>query len=96
MQPLTLLVLGGLIGSALVLALWRGRAHPGASSVERQPLTSHTTLLVLRGSGREIMIVESARSITRIEDGSEAPRKTSDCVEPCHSAQPPLVTEATT
>lgn len=95
MPPLTLLVLGGLIGSTLVLALWRGRAHPGAYSVERQPLTPHTTLLVLRGSGREIMIVESARSISRIEDESEAPGKARDRVEPCRSAQPTLVTEAT-
>lgn len=95
MQLLTMLVLGGLFGAALVLSLWRGRAHSGTYSVERQPLTAHTTLLVLRSSGREIMIVESARSITRIGDGSEAPEQSSDRVEPCQAARPALVAATT-
>jgi hypothetical protein len=91
MQLLTMLVLGGLIGSTLVLALLRARAQTGAYSVERQPLTAHTTLLVLRSSVHEIIIVESARTITRISGGSESPAQTDGRVIRCEAAAPALV-----
>lgn len=87
MQLLTMLMLGCLIGGALALALLKGRARSDVYSIERQPLTAHTTLLVLRSKEREIMILESARTITRIVDLPEMPVRTDGRVAP-HEASP--------
>lgn len=56
------------IGLATFVAHRRGRATTHGYAVERYPLTAYSTLIVLRREGREVVLVESSRTVSELSD----------------------------